>query len=189
MLVRVCREDGIALVNVVRRQEHVELLKSLGAEHVCNSTARTFVEDFRTAIAATGATIAFDAIGGGGSVDLLHRAMEDVAASQMEFYSSYGSLIPKEVCIYGHLDTSPLMLHGDYGMNWSIRQWAMPQTLARLAPERVAGLNQRILSGLKTTFASHFGREISLAEVLDRDVLIACSRQSTGEKYLINPTL
>jgi NADPH:quinone reductase-like Zn-dependent oxidoreductase len=190
MLVRICREDGMGLVNVVRRQEHVDLLRSLGAEHVCNSSAPTFHDDLRRAIAATGATIAFDAIGGGGSVAMLHRAMEDVAVSQMDFYSSYGSFGPKQVFIYGHLDTSPLVLHNsEYGMDWTVRQWAMPQTLGRVGPERAGAMQQRILGGLKTTFASHFGREISLAQALERDTMIAYSRQSTGEKYLINPTL
>src|SRR5690606_30645431 len=92
MLVKICREDGLALVNVVRRQEQADLLKSLGAEHVCNSSAPGFDEELRAAIAATGATMAFDAIGGGDSVAMLHRAMEDVAVSRLGFYSPYGSM-------------------------------------------------------------------------------------------------
>lgn len=190
MLVRICREDGIGLVNVVRRQEQVDLLTSLGAEHVCNSSAPSFGEDLRRAIAATGATIAFDAIGGGDSAATLHRAMEDVAVAQLGFYSPYGSFAPKQVCSYGHLDTSPMVLHpGEYGMDWTVRQWAMPQTLARVGLDRAAALRQRILDGLKTTFASHFGREISLAQALERDAMLDYSKLGTGAKYLINPTL
>ena len=185
-----CREDGLALVNVVRRQEHVDLLKGLGAEHVCNSSAPSFAEDLRKAIAATGARIAFDAIGGGDSAATLLRAMEDVAASELGFYSPYGSFGPKQVFIYGHLDTAPTVLHnGEYGMDWTVRMWAMPQTMARVGPERAAALRRRVLDGLKTTFASRFGHEISLAQLLDREVMQAYARQSTGEKYLINPTL
>jgi NADPH:quinone reductase-like Zn-dependent oxidoreductase len=190
MLVKICREDGLALVNVVRRQEQADLLKSLGAEHVCNSSAPGFDEELRAAIAATGATMAFDAIGGGDSVAMLHRAMEDVAVSRLGFYSPYGSMEPKQVLIYGHLDRSPIALNGDeYGMDWTVRQWAMPQTMARVGPERADELRQRILDGLKTTFASHFSREISLAEALDPTILQAYARQGTGEKYLINPML
>jgi len=190
MLVRICREDGLGLVNVVRRQEQVDLLKGLGAEHVCNSSAPTFAEDLRKAIAATGATIAFDAIGGGDSAATLLRAMEDVAASQLGFYSPYGSFGPKQVCIYGHLDTAPTVLHnGEYGMDWTVRMWAMPQTMVRVGPERAAALRQRVLDGLKTTFSSHFGHEIPLAQLLDREVLQACARQGTGGKYLVNPML
>lgn len=190
MLVRICREDGMGLVNVVRRQEQVDLLKAIGAEHVCNSSAASFADDLRAAIAATGATIAFDAIGGGTSVATLHRAMEDVAAAQLGFYSPYGSPTPKQVFIYGHLDPAPLVLHGDeYGMDWSVRQWAMPQTLARVGPERAGAMQQRILARLKTTFASSYGREISLAQTLDREVMTDYAKLGTGAKYLINPTL
>lgn len=189
MLVRICREDGVGLVNVVRRPEQVELLKALGAEHVCNSAAASFHDDLRAAIAATGATIAFDAIGGGDSVETLHRAMEDVAVAQLGFYSPYGSFTAKQVCIYGHLDTSPLVLHGGYGMDWTVRQWAMPHTLARVGPERAAALQRRVLDGIKTTFASQFGHEISLAKALDRETMLAYAKLGTGAKYLINPTL
>lgn len=190
MLVRICQEDGIALVNVVRRQEQVDLLKGMGAEHVCNSSAPSFAEDLRRAVAATGARIAFDAIGGGSSVATLLRAIEDVAAAQLGYYSPYGSFGPKEVCIYGHLDTAPTVLHnGEYGMDWTVRMWAMPQTVARVGPQRAAEMRRRVLDGLKSTFASRFGHEVPLAQLLDREVMTAYARQSTGEKYLINPTL
>lgn len=190
MLVRICQEDGIPLVNIVRREEQVDLLKGLGAEHICNSGVPTFQEDLRKAIAATGATIAFDAIGGGTIVGELHKAMEDVAVSRMDFYSPYGSTELKQVYIYGHLDRSPMVLHNSqYGMLWDVRHWAMPQTMARVGPERAAELQQRVLAGLKTTFASHFGREISLAEALDRETMLAYSKLGTGGKFLINPTL
>ena len=172
MLVRICQEDGIALVNVVRRQEQVDLLKGMGAEHVCNSSAPSFAEDLRRAVAT------------------LLRAIEDVAAAQLGYYSPYGSFGPKEVCIYGHLDTAPTVLHnGEYGMDWTVRMWAMPQTVARVGPQRAAEMRRRVLDGLKSTFASRFGHEVPLAQLLDREVMTAYARQSTGEKYLINPTL
>lgn len=190
MLVRICREDGLPLVNVVRRAEQARLLRDEGAEHVCDSSAPDFAAQLRAAIAATGATVAFDAIGGGGSPGLLLEAMEDVAAAQMGFYSPYGSLTLKQVYIYGHLDRAPTVLHNArYGMLWDVRNWALPQTMARVGPERVAEMQERVLAGLKTTFASHFTRQISLAGVLDRDAMLAYSRMATGEKFLINPTL
>jgi NADPH:quinone reductase-like Zn-dependent oxidoreductase len=190
MLVRICREDGIPLVNIVRREEQAQLLAAIGAEHVCNSSAPDFPARLRDAIAATGATIAFDAIGGGAMPGTLLGAMEDVAASKMGFYSPYGSLGLKQVFIYGHLDGSPTVLHNSrYGMLWDLRHWALPQTMARVGAERAGELKCRALAGLKTTFASHFIREVALAEVLDPDVLIGCARMATGEKFLINPTL
>lgn len=190
MLVRICQEDGMPLVNIVRREEQAKLLRQLGAEHVCNSGAPDFHDELRRAIAATGATIAFDAIGGGTIVGELLQAMEEVAVSRMGFYSPYGSPGLKSVFIYGHLDRSPTVLHNrEYGMLWDVRHWAMPQTMARVSPERAGEMQQRILAGLKTTFASRFAGEISLAQALEREVMIAYARQGTGEKYLINPTL
>ncbi|MCW1430944.1 zinc-binding dehydrogenase [Novosphingobium sp. JCM 18896] len=190
MLVRICAEDGIPLVNVVRRAEQAQLLRELGAEHVCNSADPDFAEHLRAAIAATGATVAFDAIGGGTSPGLLLAAMEEVAAAQMGFYSPYGSLTLKQVNIYGHLDRSPTVLHNArYGMLWDVRNWALPRTLGQLPPERIAAMNARVLAGLKTTFASHFTREISLAQVLDRETMTAYAKLATGEKFVINPTL
>ena len=190
MLVRICKEDGIPLVNIVRREEQADLLKGVGAEYVCNSSAPTFREDLRKAIAETGARIAFDAIGGGTMVSELHRAMEAAAVSRMDVYNPYGSPELKQVYVYGQLDTSPTPIEvGRYGMLWDIKHWYQGATLARLAPERVGELLQRILSGIKTTFASHFSHEISLAQALGRDSMLAYCRQATGEKYLINPRL
>jgi NADPH:quinone reductase-like Zn-dependent oxidoreductase len=190
MLVGICREDGIPLVNVVRRADQAQMLIALGAEHVCNSSDPDFAEQLHAAIAATGATIAFDAIGGGGTPGLLLAAMEAVAAEQMGFYSPYGSLGLKQVFVYGHLDRSPTVLDNSrYGMIWDLRHWAMPQTLARVSPERAAQMRERVLAGLKTTFASHFTREISLRQALDPAIIAAYARMATGEKFLINPTL
>jgi len=190
MLVRICQEDGIPLVNIVRREEQAQLLGAMGAEHVCNSSAPDFAEQLHAAIAATGASIAFDAIGGCAMPGMLLAAMEQVAASQMGFYSPYGSLGLKQVFIYGHLDRSPTVLHNSlYGMLWDVRHWALPQTMARVGPERVAAMQARVLAGLKTTFASHFTREISLTEALNREAMTAYARMATGEKFLINPTL
>ncbi|MBV1688344.1 zinc-binding dehydrogenase [Novosphingobium sp. G106] len=190
MLVAICREDGIPLVNVVRRAEQAQILADLGAEHICNSSAPDFAAQLRAAIAATGATIAFDAIGGGDTPGMLMEAMEDVAAAQMGFYSPYGSMTLTQVNIYGHLDVSPTVLHNErYGMLWSVNNWALPQTIGRVGPERAAAMQARVLAGLKTTFASHYTREISLAEALERDTMLAYARMATGEKFLINPTL
>ena len=190
MLVAICREDGIPLVNVVRRAEQARLLAEMGAEHVCNSSDPDFARQLRAAIAATGATIAFDAIGGGDTPGVLLEAMEDVAASQMGFYSPYGSMTLKAVYIYGHLDVSPTVLHNErYGMLWALHNWALPQTIARVGPARAAEMQARVLAGLKTTFASHFTGEISLPEALSRDTMLAYARMATGEKFLINPML
>lgn len=188
MLVRICRDVGMPLVNIVRRPEQADLLRELGAKHIVNSASPTFAQDLRAAIAATGATIAFDAIGGGGMAAELLAAMEDVAAAQMPFYSPYGSAGMKQVFVYGRLDPAPLTLDpGRYGLQWNLRHWYMGATLERLPPERFMALRQRVLDEATTTFASPFTRTISLDQLLDRDTMLAYTRQSTGDKFLIDP--
>jgi NADPH:quinone reductase-like Zn-dependent oxidoreductase len=190
MLVRICKEDGVGLVNIVRREEQAQLLRSLGAEHVCVSSAHSFDEDLRAAIAATGATIAFDAIGGGLMPGALLGAFEDVAAARLGYWAPYGSPDDKRVLIYGRLDEAPLVLDPSvYGMIWRLEHWYMGATLARIDPARVGAMRERVLAGITTTFASDFAREIPLSGLLDPETLIAAARQSTGGKVLVNPTL
>ncbi len=190
MLVKICVEDGTPLVNVVRRQEHVDLLKSIGATHVCNSSLPSFRDDLLAACKETGATIAFDALGGGKMADHLLWAMEAAAIARMDFYSPYGSYEFTKCYSYGLLDTTPTEIHHmDYGVMWALEGFLMPAILEKVGPERSAALRQRVLDGVHTTFASNYTREISLAEVLDREVMTGYRRQATGEKYLINPTL
>jgi NADPH:quinone reductase len=188
MLVKICREDNVPLVNIVRRPEHVTLLRGLGAKHVCNSSAPSFRDDLMKAVRDTGATLAFDAIGGGPMAGIILEAVEAVAASQLPEYSPYGSFQPKQVYIYGLLDSAPTLLNRGYGMLWGVGGWLMPPILERVGAERAGALRQRVVSNLKTTFASHYTRTISLAEVLQRDTMLAYHRQATGEKYLIDPT-
>lgn len=188
MLVRVCQEDGVPLINVVRRSEQADLLRSLGAEHVCNSSEPTFREDLAAAAAATGATVAFDAIGGGTMASQLLAAMEAAAVKRMPNYSPYGSYEMKQVYIYGLLDPSPTVLPRDgYGMHWSVEGWSMPPILERAGSERAMELTKRVADSITTTFASSYGHEISLAEVLTRDAMAGYCRQATGQKYLVNP--
>jgi NADPH2:quinone reductase len=188
MLVKICAADGIPLVNIVRTQDQVEMLKRLGAQHVCDSSQRTFREDLVRAIHATGATVAFDAVGGGTMAGDLLSAMEAAALSRLTHPSPFGSFEPKQVHVYGHLDTSPTVLNqDDYGLVWGLSGWAMPSTLARIDPKRVAELRQRVLRELETTFASDYGRTVALREVLHREVMLGYSRQGTGGKYLIKP--
>lgn len=188
MLVRVCQEDGVPLVNVVRRAEHVELLRSLGAEHVCNSSDPGFADDLARAVAATGARVAFDAIGGGDMASQLLVAMEAAAASTLEAFNPYGSSEMKRVYVYGLLDKSPTNLPREsYGLLWGVEGWAMPPVLERAGQARTMELTQRIADNLTTTFASDYGHEISLTEALQRDAMLDYCRQATGEKYLVAP--
>ncbi len=186
MLVKVCLADGIGLVNVVRRREQEDLLRGLGAPHVCNSGDADFEAKLTDAVAETGATLGFDATGGGRLAGQILSCMERALSRKAESYSRYGSDTHKQVYLYGRLDTSETILGADLGMAWGIGGWLLPHFLAKLGKE-TAPLYARVASEIKTTFASHYTGEISLVEVLDLETLEACQRKATGEKYLINP--
>ena len=187
MLVKLCREEGVPLVNVVRKPEQAELLRGLGATHVVDTSATSFLQDLTQAVTATGATIAFDAIGGGKLVNQILIAMETAALAKGGAYNRYGSATHKQVYIYGMLDTGPTELTRSYGFDWGVAGFLMPVVLQKLGPERTQALRAQVVAGLKTVFASHYTRRISLAEALQRDVMIAYNRRATGEKYLIVP--
>lgn len=190
MLVKICAEDDIQLVNVVRRQEQAELLRALGAAHVVNSSELGFEDALLAAAKETGAMIAFDAIGGGNMPGVLLQAMEGAARARMPGYSPYGSIELKQVFIYGHLDRSPTVLRNEhYGMMASVHLWAMPSTLARVGPQRAAEMQQRVVDGIQTTFASQFAGELSLRDALDPAKVREYAGMVTGRKFLINPTL
>jgi NADPH2:quinone reductase len=187
MLNRLCLKDGIGLVNVVRSTEQAELLRAQGAKHVCISTSPAFIEALTDAIAATGATLAFDAIGGGRLTGQLLACMEAALSRQGGEYQRYGSTTHKQVYVYGSLDTGPTELKRNFGAAWGIGGWLLPGFLQKIGPEAGQRLRMRVVAGLTTTFASHYTREVSLAEALSLEAIAVYGRRSTGEKYLINP--
>jgi hypothetical protein len=188
MLIEVCRADGLALVNVVRRDEQAELLGTLGAEHVCVSSAPDFRDQLDAAIAATGARVVFDAVGGGRLVGQVLRAMERVLSRDLPRYSPYGSSVRKQAHVYGRLDPGPLEIDLGIGFGWDISGWLLTPFLAALAPDHLARLRDRVASELTTTFASTYGAEIGLDDVLDPDVIAGLASRGTGQKHLIRPS-
>jgi NADPH:quinone reductase len=186
MLIRLCKEEAIPLVNVVRSPEQVELLRKAGAEYVCDSSGHGFVEELTAALKETGATIAFDAVGGGRLADRILDCMERAISEDAEF-RRYGSTVHKQVYTYGSLDLSPTMLRRTYGMSWGVGGWLMPNFLQRARPERVGEMRRRVAEGLTTTFATEFTDTATLTEALKPDVLAAYSRPKTGTKFLITP--
>ncbi|NNL11607.1 MAG: NADH oxidase [Pseudomonadales bacterium] len=187
MMIKVCQDDGIPLVNIVRREEHVQELQALGAEYVCNSSDDNFAEQLQEAIAATGAMIAFDCIGGGKLADQLLTAMEAVAARSQKDYSRYGTEVHKQVYIYGGLDRSATPLSRSYGLYWSVGGWLLTAALARFGMEKTIEFKTRVASELQTTFASHYTAEVSLAGALSGDAIRNYAKMASGEKYLVLP--
>jgi NADPH2:quinone reductase len=187
MLVRVCLDDGIALVNIVRKKEQGDLLRKLGAIHVCDSSSPSFIQDLIEALVATEATIAFDATGGGKLASQILTCMELALNKTAKAYSRYGSTTHKQVYIYGGLDPSPTELARNFGMAWGIGGWLLTPFLQRIAPDEAQRLKDRVAREIKTTFASTYSGEGSLAEVLQPEAMNAYGKRATGEKYLVRP--
>ncbi len=187
MLNRICRDDGVGLVNIVRKPEHVDLLKSQGAEHAVDSSADSFVDDLTEALRATGATIAFDAIGGGDLASVLLSRMEKVASEQAGEFSRYGSDTHKQVYVYGGLDRGPTTLRRDFGMSWGIGGWLLTPFLGKVGQEAAGRLRQRVADEITTTFASSYGIRLSLTDAVDPKQVTRYARMATGDKALITP--
>lgn len=187
MLQRICDEDGIALVNIVRKPEQRALLEGIGAKYVCDSSTPTFMADLTDALVATGATLGFDATGGGRLAGQILSCMEAALNRKATEYSRYGSPIHKQVYLYGGLDTRPTEIVRNFGMTWGIGGWLVFPFLAKSGPDTVTRLKTRVAASLTTTFASHYAKRVSLADALSADAIAVYGQRATGEKYLIEP--
>ncbi|KQW37750.1 zinc-binding dehydrogenase [Rhizobacter sp. Root404] len=187
MLNRICQQDGIALVNIVRKPDQVAVLKSIGAQYVCDSSSASFLQDLTEALIATGATLAFDATGGGKLAGQILGCMEAALNRTAKAYSRYGSTTHKQVYLYGGLDTRPTEFIRNFGMAWGMGGWLLFPFLQKIGPQAALTLKQRVAAELKTTFASHYAGELSMAEALQPEWIAVYGQRATGAKYLINP--
>jgi NADPH:quinone reductase-like Zn-dependent oxidoreductase len=187
MLNKICIKDGIGLVNIVRSREQADILHKIGAKHVVDSTAPAFMDDLTNALVETGATIAFDAIGGGKLAGQILTGMEIAVNKTAKVYSRYGSSVHKQVYIYGGLDTRPTELNRAFGMAWGIGGWLLTPFLQKIGAADGMRLRQRVVDELKTTFASRYTQVVSLQEALQLNHIAVYAKRATGEKYLINP--
>ncbi len=187
MLNRICLKDGIGLVNIVRNPQQAEILRKIGARHVVDSTVPTFMDDLTDALVETGATIAFDAIGGGRLAGQILTCMEIAANKTAKVYSRYGSSVHKQVYVYGSLDPRPIELNRAFGMAWGVGGWLLTPFLQKIGRADGERLRQQVVAELKTTFASHYTRVVSLQEALQLANIAVYAKRATGEKYLIDP--
>lgn len=187
MLNKICLKDGVGLVNIVRSAEQAAILHKIGAKHVIDSTAPMFLEDLTNALVETGATIAFDAIGGGKLAGQILTCMEAAINKTAKAYSRYGSSVHKQVYIYGGLDLRPTELNRAFGMAWGVGGWLLFPFLMKIGQAEGARLRQRVVDEIKTTFASHYTQVVSLQEALQLPHIAVYGKRATGEKYLINP--
>ena len=189
MLQKLCIADGIGLVNIVRKPEQEQILRDIGATYVCNSSSPTFMDDLTAALTATGATLAFDAIGGGTLAGRILTCMEAAVNANAKEYSRYGSTTHKQVYIYGGLDRSPTELHRNFGSAWGVGGWLLTPFLVKVGPEEGQRLRERVAAEITSTFASSYTRAVSLADVLTLDAIAVYGKQATGEKFLVAPQL
>ena len=188
MLNKICLKDGVKLVNIVRKPEQAALLKSIGAKYVCDQSSPSFMEDLTQALVDTGATVAFDATGGGKLGGQILTCMEAALNRTAKEYSRYGSTTHKQVYLYGGLDTSPTEFNRSFGMAWGMGGWLLFPFLQKMGAAGTQALKARVAAELKTTFASHYAKEISLAQALGLESISAYGLRATGVKYLINPS-
>lgn len=188
MLNKICLKDGIGLVNIVRSAQQADLLREIGARHVVDSTAPSFIDDLTGALVETGATLAFDAIGGGKLAGQILTCMEMAINKTAKVYSRYGSNVHKQVYIYGSLNPGPVELNRAFGMAWGVGGWLVFPFMEKIGRADANRLQQRVVAELKTTFASHYTKVVSLREALQLSNVAAYTKRATGEKYLINPS-
>jgi NADPH:quinone reductase-like Zn-dependent oxidoreductase len=188
MLQKICTADGIPLVNIVRQPEQVELMRRLGATHVCDTSQPDFMGELTTALVETGATLGFDATGGGELTSQILAAMETAANRNATTFNRYGSTVHKQVYVYGSLEDGPTVLHRTFGMSWGVGGWLLTNFLRHITSETAERLKNRVAHEIKTTFASHYTKVVSLSGVLNADEIAQYSKRATGQKYLIDPT-
>ena len=190
MLIKICLADDIPLVNIVRKEEHVELLKKLGAKYICNTSDENFMKNLIDCLVETGATLGFDATGGGNEGKLAGQilsAMEVAANKNATEYSRYGSDTYKQVYIYGGLDPTPTVLNRSFGLSWGLGGWLLTPFIGRVGTEKFQEMRERVAKEITTTFASSYTKEVSLEEMLEPDAIKTYAKQATGTKYLVTP--
>jgi NADPH:quinone reductase-like Zn-dependent oxidoreductase len=187
MLNKICLAQDVPLVNIVRSQQQADILKEIGATYICDSSSKTFKADLYQAIDETGATLAFDAIGGGEIVSDILTAMEHSGSKDAVGFNTYGSESNKQVYIYGGLDFSPSILNRAYGMTWGIGGWLLMRFLAKLQPQQIVKLQQQVANEITTTFACTFTEELSFEQAMTPAIVLQYNAKKTGGKYLINP--
>ena len=187
MLNRICMNEDVALVNIVRKVEQEAMLKAMGAKYIINTTSDSYYDDLTDALAETGATLAFDATGGGKLAGQILSCMEAAALRSMTEYNGYGSDVFKQVYIYGGLDRNPTTLTRNFGFSWSLSGFLLTPFLQKVGIEKSIQMRAKVAAEIKTTFASHYTKEVSLAEALSLEAMAVYGKQATGEKYLIKP--
>ena len=172
MLVKLCKVKDIPLVNLVRRQEQVDILKAIGAEHVFNTSENGWKQAAREVCKNLGVTIAFDAIAGEATSDI-----EDLVNDGGVVYN-YGALSGKP-CNVGslHLIFQRKRLEG---------LWLTPWLQAKSHEERVKVGD--FVQSLIEVFSTEHGSVVNLNQVADA-LKTYSETSATNNKILIRTRL
>ncbi|WP_417610836.1 NADH oxidase [Parasphingorhabdus sp.] len=189
MLAKLCLKEGIDLVAIVRSDEQKKILTDIGLTHVIDSSKDDFMEKLIAALAETGATLGFDAIGGGKMASYILTAMEKAAAVRGAEFSVYGSTTNKQVYIYGRLDTGETILGGGLGLYWGVGGWLLTPHLEKVGKERMMEMRMYTVEERNGIFNSDYSSEISLMDMIDPEIAKGYEKKATGEKVLVNPSL
>jgi len=189
MLAKLCLKEGVPLVAIVRNDAQAKILTDIGLTHVIDSSKDDFMPKLIDALAETGATLGFDAIGGGKMANYILLAMEQAAAKRGAEFSVYGSTVDKQVYIYGRLDTGETILTSGYGLYWGVGGWLLTPHLEKVGMERMVEMRMFSVAERNGIFASEYTSEISLTDMLDPEICKAYDKKATGEKFLVVPTL
>lgn len=188
MLVRYCLSEGVALVNIVRSQAQVDILKGIGAAHIVDSSAPDFFDRLVDALVETGATLAFDAIGGGKLAGQILTAMEAAQMRKGAAFSVYGTNVHKQVYIYGALDLGPTEFNRSFGLQWGIAGFLLTPYLMKAGMEEMMAMRAKVIAHRGDIFASSYTAEIGLDDMVDPALAQAYQAKATGSKYLLNPS-
>jgi NADPH:quinone reductase-like Zn-dependent oxidoreductase len=189
MLAKLCVQEEVPLVAIVRSDRQRVILEELGVKFIVDSSKPTFMTELVSAIAETGATLGFDAIGGGKMADRILRAMEQAQVLLGADTSVYGTPVHKQVYIYGRLDMSATTLGSGFGFYWGLGGWLLTPRLNQMGREGVMKMRQFAIEERNGIFASHYSSTVGLHALLDPDTARAIDRKATGEKFLLDPAL
>ena len=172
MLIKLANRHGIPLINVVRKESQVELLKSKGAIHVLNSSDRRFIKNLNELSHTLHARLFFDAVGG----PLLGQLL--MAAPHGTTILSYGRL-SSEPCT---IEPGALILHRKNINGFFLRDWMKSRNLIQVLRDI-----RKVKSLLKSDMHTDIKMRSSLSQV--NEALETYKSEMTGGKILLMPAL
>lgn len=173
MLLRWSLTNDVVLINIVRRQEQVEILRELGAEYILNSSDPNFEDELKKITHELNATIAFDAVAGESTGKLINNMPRN-----------------STVYIYGGLSMEPI--GGMYPGNFIFQNkkiegaWLSSWLESRNIFGKLRAMNA-VGNMLNSMFASTFSARYALDDIYQ--AVESYHKNMSAGKVLIKPWL